>query len=86
MGLFTQSIASSKTAIWGFTILGVLFLFQLVSATLWKKNLPPSPKGYPLVGNLPEIAKAGGLFYKTMTRWAQEHGEVMRLILGPNSE
>ncbi|CAG9953155.1 unnamed protein product [Clonostachys rosea f. rosea IK726] len=86
MGLFTQSIVSSKIAIWGFTIIGVLFLFQLVSATLWKNNLPPSPKGYPLVGNLPEIVKAGGLFYKTMTRWAQEHGEVMRLVLGPNSE
>ena len=45
-----------------------------------RDRLPPGPKGFPILGNLPQIpAESPG---HQMKKWAEEHGEMMTLRMG----
>lgn len=67
----------------------VLFTF-LWSQPAGAKNLPlpPQPKGSLILGNLWEVITESkqSLQHLLMQRWAREHGEVVRVRLGPVTE
>ncbi|EXF82435.1 hypothetical protein CFIO01_01895 [Colletotrichum fioriniae PJ7] len=91
MGVLQVAAAAAKEGALGTAspvLLGLLALalFLWTSSGSMKKNLPPVPKGYPLLGNLLDVISAGGLLHLKMISWAQEHGEIIRVVLGPNTE
>lgn len=47
-------------------------------------NLPPLVKGYPVIGSLIDMAKAGkaGTLHLTMQKWAKLYGPVYRVKVG----
>ncbi|KAI1370242.1 cytochrome P450 [Hypoxylon crocopeplum] len=71
---------------WVVAVLTILLLVKVASDQFSSKRIPPKPKGWPILGNLPDVMKAGGLLHKTMINWAQEEGDIMRLVLGPKTE
>lgn len=56
------------------------------SATILKKGLrwAPSPPGFPVVGNLPDIIKAAKAdrMHLQMHTWAKEYGPVVKVSAG----
>ncbi|KAG7052113.1 hypothetical protein JMJ77_0002721 [Colletotrichum scovillei] len=91
MGLVQVAVAAAKETTLRTpspVLLGILAvaLFMWASRGSMNKNLPPAPKGYPLLGNLLDVINAGGLLHLKMISWAQEHGEIIRVVLGPNTE
>lgn len=91
MGVLQVAAAAAKEGALGTAspvLLGLLALalFLWTSSGSMKKNLPPVPKGYPFLGNLLDVISAGGLLHLKMISWAQEHGEIIRVVLGPNTE
>lgn len=48
----------------------------ILSSNKKKRNLPPGPKGLPLLGHLLFIRKS--LHHETCKRWAKEYGPVFR--------
>src|ERR1700712_2166622 len=67
--------------------------FLFVCLLLWEKffknkgelPLPPKPPGYPLLGNAVEFIKAAkkGRMHLLLEKWAREHGELIRVQIGP---
>lgn len=86
MDLHSPRLENQTIMSWVLAGLVALALLQWARSGRSRKNLPPSPKGYPILGNLLEVISSKGLLYKKMTDWAQEYGEILRLDLGPNSE
>lgn len=70
----------------GLTLLSFLFI-----CVLWRSkptargDLPPSPSGWPLLGNMPDLIKAGSAkkLHILMQDWAKSYGEVYRVRVGP---
>ncbi|OCT68032.1 cytochrome P450 2G1 [Xenopus laevis] len=72
------------------TGLGTLILILLISCMViystWnsmyrKRNLPPGPTPFPLIGNLLQIKR--GEMVKSFTEFGKQHGPVYTLYLGP---
>lgn len=74
----------------------VCFFATLYVAALWQKRssgskflpLPPQPRGNLILGNLPTVIKASTetIQHLLMQEWAQSHGEIFRVRLGPVTE
>ncbi|XP_077993226.1 cytochrome P450 2U1-like [Glandiceps talaboti] len=68
--------------LWNSTQLILVFLVTFLTL-VWifrrQKNLPPGPKGWPVVGSLFSLSKHP---YKTFLEWGQMYGDVMSVRLG----
>nr|AKJ26122.1 CYP4 [Gentiana rigescens] len=62
-----------------FSIIIIVFLKWLTSTPKVKKNLPPSPRGIPIFGNLLQL---GVLPHHSMHSLSQKHGPIMLLRFG----
>ncbi|ODM93688.1 Methyl farnesoate epoxidase [Orchesella cincta] len=64
----------------------LFFVAGLVVWTLWgkprRKNIPPGPPQYPLLGNLPQIIKAHPFGYRAYHKLSQQYGELMYVRVG----
>ena len=71
-----------------FIAFAFLFYKMITNAVGNKKQLPlpPAPAGYPFIGNLIDMAKAGPQTHLQLFKWAQQHGEVFRIQVGPITE
>jgi hypothetical protein len=63
----------------GFLTLALLVLGKFLFEAIQRKNLPPGPFAWPIVGNLFSL---GRLPYKTFHEFALKHGELVYLRLG----
>ncbi|KAF4816652.1 Cytochrome P450 monooxygenase yanC [Colletotrichum siamense] len=78
-------VASGTTSTVALAILALAFYLWTARGSAMQ-HLPPAPKGYPFLGNLMDVLSAGGLLHLKMIAWAREHGEIIRVVLGPNTE
>ncbi|KAI8294180.1 Cytochrome P450 monooxygenase yanC [Colletotrichum sp. SAR11_240] len=78
-------VASGTTSTVALAILALAFYLWTAKGSAMQ-HLPPAPKGYPFLGNLMDVVSAGGLLHLKMIAWAQDHGEIIRVVLGPNTE
>ncbi|OKO97791.1 hypothetical protein PENSUB_9717 [Penicillium subrubescens] len=70
---------------------GLTLLSFLVASVIWRSKstssgaLPPAPAGWPLLGNMPDLIKAGSAkkLHLLMQYWAKQYGEVYRVRVGP---
>lgn len=72
------------------TLLVLLMVYFILVNYYGKRGqlpLPPQPKGWPVVGNLPEFIKAAenGQMHLLVQDWANTFGDVMRVKLGPTT-
>lgn len=65
---------------------GALLLAYFILGVDRRKDLPPTPPGVPLLGNLPDIIKASkkGIMHILFQEYAQKYGDVVRIRAGPN--
>ncbi|XP_030535109.1 cytochrome P450 71AU50-like [Rhodamnia argentea] len=62
-----------------FALLAYLFLRSLLWKTQSKKKLPPGPRGFPILGNLPSLGQNP---HHDLHKLAQKYGPIMHLRLG----
>lgn len=70
-------------------LFSLLLLTGLVLVLLWvltarsskSHRLPPGPRAFPLVGNLPQVDRRAP--FKTFLKWNESYGPVMTVYLGP---
>lgn len=63
-----------------YTIIAIaITVMFLMYKALWSKRLPPGPRPWPVVGNLPDIAPVR---FKCFMEWAQTYGPVMSVWMG----
>lgn len=64
--------------------------FLLIRLTLGSsnKNLPPGPEGWPVLGNIVDIVRAGKSkrLHLLFENWARQYGDVMRIRSGLEDE
>lgn len=73
----------SKWALLGATVLAVC-LARYLTVRGRHGRLPPLVKGFPIIGSLVDMAKAGkaGTLHLTMQKWAKKYGPVYRVKVG----
>jgi hypothetical protein len=56
-----------------------------ISRHAWETPLPPGPAGWPILGNILELAAAAKeeRIHLLMEEWARDFGEVVRVQSGP---
>jgi hypothetical protein len=62
-------------------ILVVVALYVHLQALQQRKKLPPGPRGWPILGNLPHLTKFGPP-HRSLTTLAAKYGGLMYLRLG----
>lgn len=62
-------------------ILVLVALYANLQASQQRKKLPPGPRGWPVVGNLPHLTKFGPP-HRSLTTLAAKYGGLMYLRLG----
>ncbi|XP_071084152.1 steroid 17-alpha-hydroxylase/17,20 lyase-like [Haliotis cracherodii] len=74
MQLWPQSVVTQALVVGA--VVGV------IAYNLFKKryNLPPGPRGWPLIGNL--LAIRGGLLFRKFRDWSKTYGPVMKIQIG----
>ncbi|KAF5001089.1 hypothetical protein FGRMN_1283 [Fusarium graminum] len=74
-----------QLAIFAFIWLISLYVYQVISYQRRRKGAkePPGPKGWPILGNAPELASSDGNLIPIFNKWFKEYGDVMQFsILG----
>lgn len=72
--------------------LSLIILFIIITkrrrTTRHGLPLPPIPPGWPLIGNLPDLAKYGGRkeVHLLMEKWARQYGDIFGVQVGPVTE
>ncbi|KAF4437566.1 cytochrome P450 oxidoreductase [Fusarium austroafricanum] len=66
---------------------GFLSVYTYQTISLWRRmkgaKPPPGPRGWPIVGNAPELASSNGHLVGTFKKWTKEYGDVVQFsILG----
>ncbi|KAH6803034.1 cytochrome P450 [Perilla frutescens var. frutescens] len=64
-----------------FIISGLIFAFSRKSGSK-KLNLPPGPPGYPVVGNLFQVARSGKPFFQYVRELIPKYGPIVTLKMG----
>ena len=64
-----------------YTIAIVIFLYYLITTTFFRypRPLPPGPKPWPIIGNLPHM---GTVPHHALAKLAQKYGPILHLRLG----
>ncbi|KAI3470572.1 hypothetical protein Pfo_027235 [Paulownia fortunei] len=64
-----------------FLVSGLIFVFTRKSGSK-KLNLPPGPPGYPVVGNLFQVARSGKPFFQYVRELIPKYGPILTLKMG----
>ena len=70
--------------VWTVLAAAILALWLRRRSSKQHGKLPPLVKGYPVIGSLVDMAKAGkaGTLHLTMQKWAKQYGPVYRVKVG----
>lgn len=63
-------------------LVSLVFFLSRNSATKKKLNLPPGPPGYPIVGNLFQVARSGKPFFQYVRDLIPIYGPIFTLSMG----
>ncbi|KAL3834106.1 hypothetical protein ACJIZ3_008842 [Penstemon smallii] len=63
-------------------ISGLIFILSRKKSNSKKLNLPPGPPGYPVVGNLFQVARSGKPFFQYVRELIPIYGPIMTLKMG----
>lgn len=79
MASFSQNLVAGNTAMPLFLASGIAVVLYLT--TRRRRNLPPGPKGYPVIGNVFDMPKQEG--WKKYLEWGQQYGRSDNHLLTP---
>ncbi|KAH6645051.1 putative cytochrome P450 oxidoreductase [Truncatella angustata] len=72
---------------WWLALLAVAVVYHIVRVISKRRRMkgakpPPGPRGWPIVGNAPELAAAKGANTAVFRKWAKEHGPIVQFTVG----
>lgn len=87
MAWISEDVARQKLLVFGLLACLIVFAVTKIEKVVRERKLlplPPMPPGYPLVGNLPQLQKAGKTREEHLLfqRWAEEYGPLYRVKIG----
>ncbi|XP_038060382.1 cytochrome P450 2J5-like [Patiria miniata] len=85
-GQNSAAISSLLTGALDLKSVGVFLLIFLVVLRFFRdrqKNLPPGPWRWPLLGNIPALARSTKLIHELFAEWGWQYGGVMSVGLSP---
>lgn len=87
MEWISEDVARQKLLVFGLLACLIVFAVTKIEKVVRERKLlplPPMPPGYPLVGNLPQLQKAGKTREEHLLfqRWAEEYGPLYRVKIG----
>lgn len=87
MAWISEDVARQKLLVFGLLACLIVLAVTKIEKVVRERKLlplPPMPPGYPLVGNLPQLQKAGKTREEHLLfqRWAEEYGPLYRVKIG----
>lgn len=87
MAWISEDVARQKLLVFGLLACLIVFAVTKIEKVVRERKLlplPPMPPGFPLVGNLPQLQKAGKTREEHLLfqRWAEEYGPLYRVKIG----
>lgn len=87
MEWISEDVARQKLLVFGLLACLIVFAVTKIEKVVRERKLlplPPMPPGFPLVGNLPQLQKAGKTREEHLLfqRWAEEYGPLYRVKIG----
>lgn len=87
MEWISENAARQKLLVFGLLACLIVFAVTKIEKVVRERKLlplPPMPPGFPLVGNLPQLQKAGKTREEHLLfqRWAEEYGPLYRVKIG----
>lgn len=83
---FLSSISSDDSMVFAsvlaFAVSAFIFLLTRKSTSNRRLNLPPGPRGWPVVGNLFQVARSGKHFFEYVEDIRQVYGPIFTLKMG----
>ncbi|KAF5010770.1 hypothetical protein FDECE_3067 [Fusarium decemcellulare] len=80
-----MAFSYDKIAFASFLGATIIYVYQLLAyrARMNGAKPPPGPKGWPIVGNAPELASSNGNLVPIFNKWAKQYGDIYQFsILG----
>ncbi|KAJ3781912.1 cytochrome P450 [Lentinula aff. detonsa] len=68
------------TMLWAVLAASLFFFVRRAIKMRSRRNLPPGPRGWPIVGNLPQVSGEGQI-WRLLTKWKYEYGPLTYLNL-----
>lgn len=87
MAWISEDVARQKLLVFGLLACLIVLAVTKIEKVVRERKLlplPPMPPGFPLVGNLPQLQKAGKTREEHLLfqRWAEEYGPLYRVKIG----